>query len=365
MTSRDASEGDRTRARQPPRPRGSVASLTGYAWEESSEAVAARLGIDVADVVRFDLNTVPWQGAVVSADDAYGVNEYPDMSYRELTQAIAAYCDVPERAVVVGAGGDELISLLAQTYLDHGRTYTISDPTYLLFSITADATGATRNAVPCDEGFAMDRERFLAAAATADVTWVANPNNPTGEELPQDFLREVAASAGGLVVIDEAYAEFATASSLQWFADAPNVVVLRTLSKAFGLAGMRVGYLLAARDVVTNLEKLRPVSSISVVSARLGARALGAAGRMRENVARLSADRHRLAQELSARGVPVIEGAANFVLARLDAATVERAQTRGLLLRTYGEGHRLDGWSRITVRSPAENARLLDAVRPR
>jgi len=343
-------------------PRPAVASLAGYPWEESSAAIAARLGIAVSAVVRFDMNTVPWQLPVPVSADGLQLNEYPDTFYRDLTDAIATYTDQPATSIVVGAGGDELISLVAQAYLDSGRTCAIADPTYSLFAICSHIAGATVDAVPCTGDYALDRPRFLDAVSRADVTWLANPNNPTGELLPQDYVREVAAAAAGLVVVDEAYAEFVDATALDWCAAAPNVVVLRTLSKAFGLAGLRVGYLVAAPDVVATLNKVRPVSSISVVAARAGAAALGQASRMHELVRGLIAERHRLAAALAATARPVIEGEANFVLARLEPAAIDHARNRGLVLRTYGSDHRLGGWSRVTVRAPDENARLLAAL---
>jgi len=346
----------------PVEPRPAVASLAGYPWEESSAAIAARLGIDVEQVVRFDMNTVPWQLPVPVSADGLQLNEYPDTFYRELTDAIAAYLDRPAASIVVGAGGDELISLVAQAYLDGVRTCAIADPTYSLFAICSRIAGARVDAVPCTDGYALDRARFLDGASRAHVTWLANPNNPTGELLPQDYVREVAAAAAGLVVVDEAYAEFVDTTALAWLDEAPNVVVLRTLSKAFGLAGLRIGYVTAHPDIVGTLNTVRPVSSISAVAARAGATALKQAPHMRELVRGHIAERHRLAAALAAQGCAVIEGEANFVLARLDAAALDRARSRGLVLRTYGSGHRLDGWSRITVRAPEENARLLDAI---
>ena len=343
-------------------PRPTVASVTPYAWEESSATIAARLGIDVTAVVRFDMNTVPWQLPVPLSADGLQLNEYPDSSYSDLTHAIATYTDQSPASVVVGAGGDELISLVAQAYLDSDRTCVISDPTYSLFAVCSQIAGASVDAVPCADDYALDRARFLDAASRAHVTWLANPNNPTGELLPQDYVREVAAAAAGLLVVDEAYAEFVDASALAWFDDAPNVVVLRTLSKGFGLAGLRIGYAIASPDIVATLDKVRPVSSISAVAARIGVAALGQASRMRELVRDLVAERHRLARALAATGRPVIEGNANFVLARLDPGVLDRARGSGLVVRSYGHGHRLDGWSRITVRSAEENARLLAVV---
>ena len=346
-----------------PGPRPSVAALTGYEWEESSESIAARLGVAVGDVVRFDTNTVPWKLPLdVPPVGSFAVNEYPDSTYASLVSAISAYSAQPPSSIVVGAGADELITLVAQAYLDDMRLFLLSDPTYSLFDVASSIAGATPIVVDSGECFALDRAAFTAAAADAHVTWIANPNNPTGELLPQEFLRELAQSTGGMVVVDEAYAEFCDGSALSWIADAPNVLVIRTLSKAFGLAGMRVGYLVAAPDVVATLNKLRPPGSITVVSAHMAASALNHAADMRTRVRTIVTERHGLATALTATGRTVIEGSANFVLVHLDAADVDRALAHGLVMRTFPDGHRLHGWCRITVRSPEENARLLGVL---
>lgn len=344
---------------QGPQPRPDVATLTGYAWEESSESLAVRLGLAVSDIVRFDTNTVPWQLPVDVPLDSLAWNEYPDSTYSELVRAISTYTGQPPPAIVVGAGADELITLVAQAYLDATRRFALSDLTYPMFTIASRIAGAVPRMVASDQRFAIDRDGLLAAAAGADVTWIANPDNPTGALLPQQFLRDVASASPGVVVVDEAYAEFTGASALEWIGDAPNLVVIRTLSKAFGLAGMRVGYLVASPDVVATLHKLRPPASISVVSAHVGAAALGRAGEVRDRVRALVAVRHSLARAVAETGRPVIEGAANFILAQLEPGAVERALAAGLVLRSFGPGHRLHDWSRITVRSPEENARLL------
>ena len=342
-----------------PQPRPDVATLTGYTWEESSESLATRLGLAVSDIVRFDTNTVPWQLPVDVPLDSLAWNEYPDSTYSELVRAIGTYTAQPPAAIVVGAGADELISLVTQAYLDATRSFALADLTYPMFTIASRIAGGIPRMVACDQGFAIDRDGLLAAAARAHVTWIANPDNPTGGLLPQQFLRDVASASTGIVVVDEAYAEFTEASALEWIDDAANLVVIRTLSKAFGLAGMRIGYLVAAPDVVATLNKLRPPASISVVSARVGAAALQRAAEVRDRVRALVAVRHNLAGAVAETGRPVIEGAANFILVRLEPGAAKRALAAGLVLRSFGPGHRLREWSRITVRSAEENARLL------
>jgi histidinol-phosphate aminotransferase len=345
-------------------PRPSVAGLAGYEWEESSEAVAVRFGLDVSDVVRFDMNTVPWQLPVEDAS-APPLNEYPDTSYRKLVAAIAGYCGQPAERIVVGAGADELISLVAQSFLDNGRTFAFSDPTYPLFAISSRIAGAEHIQVDCGADFGVDREGLLSAARNAQVTWLANPNNPTGELLTQGALRKLAAAARGLVVIDEAYAEFVDDTALAWAASAPNVAVIRTFSKAFGLAGIRVGDLVASPDVVATLNTVRPANSIAVTSANLACDALGWVDVMREHVRQLIDERKRLATELAESGRRIVNGAANFLLAEMDPSEVERAMSRGLVVRTFGGGHRLSRFARVTVRSRNDDDRLIAELRTR
>jgi histidinol-phosphate aminotransferase len=346
--------------RPTPHPRRALSAVSAYEWELSTEVIADRLGRDPADIVRFDTNTVPWR-LQVGAPSIAAINEYPDTSYRHLVDAIADYTDQPPESIVVGAGADELISLVAQAYLDDTRTFAFSDPTYSMFGISSRIAGAAPIAVASGASFGVDRGALATAARTADVTWLANPNNPTGELLAQEHVQEIAAATRGLLVVDEAYAEFVDGSAFEWLASAPNVAVIRTLSKAFGLAGIRVGYLVAAPEVVATLNRIRPVSSIAVTSARLAVDALARADDMRSLVRGLIAERGRLAAELRRSGRSVIEGSANFVLVEANRSDAERAMSRGLVVRTFGDGHRLSGFARVTVRTASDNDRLLAA----
>jgi len=349
-----------------PRPRDSVASLQGYSWEEPTESIAARFGLDPRDVVRFDTNTVPWQPAVESAATGQVLNEYPDTSYRELVEAIAAYCGRPARSIVVGAGADELLGMCAQAYLERGRAYALSRPTYSYFDVVSGIAGASAVAVDCRDDLGIDQDRLRDAAGRAQVTWLANPDNPTGGLLSSDDVLSLARASAGLLVVDEAYAEFvAPQTALDLLDDAPNLAVVRTFSKAFGLAGARVGYLVAGPDVVAALNAVRPPNSVSATSAALAVAALGRVEAMRSTVGRIVAGRASLAEALRTQDRTVIEGAANFVLATISADETQRALRRGLVLRTFAPGHRLAGFTRITVRSPEENARLLQALQQR
>ena len=311
-----------------------------YAWSPSSAEVAERHGLRPEQVLRFDQNTPPLPGVpqVPLAQSFARLNEYPDGTYRELREAAAAYCGVEAEQITVGAGADELIELCARTYLAPGRRAAISAPTYGLYRIATELAGGDWSA-----------ERDGAA-----VIWICNPNNPTGELLAAEEVAAVArAHPEAVIVVDEAYFEFADVSCVPLIAELPNVVVLRTLSKAFGFAALRVGYAVAAPAVARELELRRSPASVSAPAARLAAAAL------RDppfDVEATIAERERVRRALGAAGHDCPGSAGNFVFVRTDEPLGERLEEQGLVVRVFAEG------VRITMRRPAENDVLLAAL---
>ena len=311
-----------------------------YAWAPSSAEVAARHGLRPEQVLRFDQNTptLPGVPQVPLAESFARLNEYPDGTYRELREAAAGYCGVGLGQIVVGAGADELIELCARTWLGPGRRAAISAPTYGLYRIATELAGAR-----------WDAEREDAA-----VIWICNPNNPTGELLAAAEIASVArAHAGAIVVVDEAYFEFAGVTCVPLLAELPNVVVLRTLSKAFGFAALRVGYAVAAPGAARELELRRSPASVSAPAARLAAAALR---EPRLDVESTVAERERVRTALVAAGYDCPASAGNFLFLRTAEPLGERLEQRGLVVRVFDEG------IRITLCRPRENDVLLDAL---
>ena len=310
-----------------------------YAWSPSSEEVAARHGLRPEQVLRFDQNTppVPAVPQVPLAESFARLQEYPDGTYGELRAAAAAYCGVELEQVVPGAGADELILLCARTFLAPGRTAAVDEPTYALFRIAAELAGA----------------RVQEDQDGAALIWVCNPNNPTGELCS---VEEVAAIARdrpeAVVVVDEAYFEYAGVTCVPLVEELPNVVVLRTLSKAFGLASLRVGYAVAAPEVAAELERRRAPASVSGPAARIAAAALR---EPRLEVEATVAERERVRAALAAAGHDVPAGHGNFVFVR-DPSLGPVLEAQGLVVRETGGG------VRITMRRPRENDVLLAAL---
>jgi histidinol-phosphate aminotransferase len=352
-----------------------------YTWEPSSTVLAARYGLRPEDILRFDLNTSPTPPAFL-ADVLPGpydppLNEYPDSLYSELTEAAAAYVGVDPSEVLVGAGADEVLDIIAKTFLPAGGRAVVPVPTYSMYGVLTTQRDARLVAVPragADEGFRIDPDAVVAALREgAQVAWLCAPNNPTGTREPEEGVLRVLDAAhedgpdGPVVVVDEAYIEFAPGSWAGHRARYPRLVVVRTVSKAFGLAGVRVGYAVASRPTIERLERLRPPGSISTISATVAAAALRRPEVARANVVALEQERDWLAERLRELGLPPYPSVTNFLLCVMgDQAAAESATEHllraGIVTRTFGPAHPLRGHLRFTVRTRAENERFLDVI---
>jgi len=332
-----------------------------YEWEPPSASIARQAGVPEDQVVRFDTNTFPWPGARLDRLPPQPLNEYPDTSYATLTEAIAQYADVPTDRITVGAGADEILDLIAKAYIEASAQIVISRPTYPMFRILTEIAGGSIDEVMAID-LRLDRAAFLERARHARLTWLCNPNNPTGELLPGDFVEEVASATDGVLVVDEAYFETSGVTALPLIDRIPNVVVVRSLSKGFGLAGVRVGYALAGAAISEALRRVRPPGSISVVSAALGAQALGDGDGLQERVRQIKDERTRLHRALLALDLEVRDSAANFLLVRTGRSAAPTLLQRGLVVRTFPTTSPLAQYIRVTVRRPEENDRLVAAL---
>jgi len=358
---------------------------TGYAWEATDEEVAARYGVDPRRIVRFDLNTSPTPPALAHRLLAAGefdapLSEYPPSDYRRLIAAAAARYGVGTDELLVGAGADEILDLVAKAFLAAEHRAVVPTPSYAMYRVCTEQRGASLVAVPrrpAGEGWALDSDAVRAAARDASVVWLCSPNNPTALAEPdgriEALLAGLTADAAAddrpapVVVLDEAYAEF-VGSSLAGLRHAyPRLIVVRTISKAYALAGLRVGFAIARPEVIARLNPYRPPGSVSVVSVTIATEALLDDTILEANLARVAGERTRLTEALRAAGWSVGPSVTNFVL--VDFGSPEHAEAvadgllrRGLVPRTFGAGHPLAAFLRLTVRDPDENDRLVDVA---
>lgn len=312
-----------------------------YVWAPGVDDVAARHGVAPEHVLKFDQNTPPLPGVpqVPLAESMAKLSQYPDGSYRELRAAAAGYAGLASENVVVGAGADDLILLLAQVFLGPGRRAAIASPTYALYRIATTLHGAT--AVGPEE--------------EAELAWICNPNNPTGSWVePEEIVELARRRSGTLVVVDEAYVEYGARSCAPWVDELENLVVVRTLSKAFGFAALRVGYALAHPETATLLTERRAPAPIAGPSAAIAAAAL------REprlgDVETTIAERERMRSALVASGFDCPPSATNFVFVPTDEPLADELERQGIVVRCF------PGAIRVTVRRPSENDVLLRAL---
>ena len=355
--------------------RATVRQFEPYEWELSTEEVARRHGLTPTRVVRFDLNTSPfpppaWEEAMEESRREAMPQEYFDTAYAELTPLLARYCGVGADQIVVGAGADEVLDIVSKTFLDNGDAAVLTPPTYSMYKIVTAQMGGVLRQVPLGAGFVPDLPATLEAARGAKLLWHCNPNSPTGTATPPGLLRRLVAEAPCIVVVDEAYAEYAGRSAVDLIADHPNVIVVRTMSKAFSMAGMRLGWAVAAPEVVDLMHRVRPPNSVSRVTAHLGALALGDLDGMRANVGRVLQQREPLADALRELGATVHPSVTNFLLTGWgtpdEAQSVyDHLERRGMVVRNLAQHPLLPGHLRITVRSAEENARLVEALAER
>jgi histidinol-phosphate aminotransferase len=319
-----------------------------YVWASTVEQVAARRGLSLACVLRFDANVPPLPGvpSIPLGESFARLNEYPEGTYCDLREAAARYAGVAPEQVVIGAGADDLIALAARTYLGPGRVAAIDPPTYPLYAIASGIEGSRVIEAPLDP----------EALEGVDVVWVCNPANPTGAFVDPERIAAVArVLSDAVVVVDEAYVEYAGGSVVPLIAETPNLIALRSLSKAFGFAALRVGYAVAAPEAAVELDRRRSPAPVSAPAARIAAAALR---RPSLDVEAEIEERERVRTALVEAGHACPESHANFVYVPVEDghALGDQLEEQGLVVRRY------PGAIRITPRLPGENDLLLAAL---
>jgi histidinol-phosphate aminotransferase len=291
---------------------------------------------------------------------------YPDPEARALREKAAEIYGVPVEQILAGNGSDDLLSMLFRACTDAGSTSDVAyaTPTYSLYDTLAAIQGTTPAKVPYPADFALPSEALLAQRAR--LTIICNPNAPSGTVTPLATIEAFAKLAAGLVVVDEAYVDFARETALSLLSTCPNVLVLRTFSKSFSLAGMRVGLAFGSAEVMRELHKVKDsynLDRLSIVAARA---ALEDYAWMQANTAKICEARELLQAALRELGLDVLSSQTNFMFARspkVDGAKLYQGlKERGILVRYFATPALRDG-VRITVGTPEENQALVDALR--
>jgi histidinol-phosphate aminotransferase len=296
-------------------------------------------------------------------------NRYPDPLQLKVKEKIAFIKKIPVDQIFLGNGSDEAIDLLFRCFCEPGiDEVVIFPPTYGMYEVSANINNIKLNRVPLTEQFQLDLEALeQTIKPSTKIIWICSPNNPTGNSIDREAIEMILNNFDGLVVIDEAYINFSRQKSwLSDLQDYPNLVVLQTLSKAWGLAGIRLGMAFASPEIIGYLNKVKPPYNISEPVQELAVKALEEIGQVNDMIVTLVNERQNMVTSLlqNEEVVKVYPSDANFLLVKFkDAAGLYKYFVKqGIVVRDRSNVVLCEGCLRITVGTPQENQKLLGSL---
>jgi histidinol-phosphate aminotransferase len=319
--------------------------------------ISARYGVPLEKIIVLSRNENPYGPSPKVWESFLGapLHRYPDS--RRFLKSVSDYSGFPEENIIIGAGLDEIITTVARLFLGTGDKALIPVPTYNLYGLATRLCGAVPIYRPMLPGFEIDTD----VPRDAKMIFLCSPNNPTGSSISEQTVRALAESTNGIVFLDEAYAEFAKKSLINLVHSYDNLMVGRTLSKAFGLAGLRLGYALAPTWMAKEYRRAAPLFSISSLSLAAGEAALKDLEFMRSSVGKISAERERMRRSL--KGAYPSQG--NFLYIHCQEQSclaAERLLRQGIAVRDCGAFPGAGkNCLRVTVGKPADNDRFIES----
>lgn len=357
--------------RPPVKPAGSVQQLTPYEAVTSQAAIQAKP--DGETVFKLDWNeaTVPASPHVREAIAAHiagnrGLNWYPQLGSTDLREALTDYTDLPRDHLLVSNGSDDALHLICSTFLDKGDEVVAPVPTYNHFMVFAQSRGADIKKPRGDSPFQknLDEIRETMSPDTR-LLYLVSPNNPTGVIYPPEDVEQLCKDyPDTLILLDEAYFEFAQVTGLDLVRQHPNLIVTRTFSKAFGLAGLRVGYLGAHPELVNHLRRLYNPKSVNTLGQVGAMAALNDLEYLNDYLAKVERAKDRLADFLEQRDMEFEMTPANFVVVRVPDIhhTLEKLESLGVYVRDRSSYPGLSGCLRMTVGTVEQTEKVIDRL---
>lgn len=297
---------------------------------------------------------------------ALPVHRYPDTDNSNLVQKLADVYEVMPENVVCGVGSDQLIDCLLRGALEEGDKVLCPDPSFSMYKLSTQINGGSYEPVPLTEDFCYDVESFISAIQThhPKVTFVCNPNNPTGCILSLKEVERIVVASKGIVVVDEAYMEFAertTLSAVALVKKYQNLIVFKTFSKAYALAGARIGYGIGSKAVIELINMIKPPYNVNVFSAEAALLVLENRGLFEETIDKLKKQRDALYEGLLNLGIKVYPSHANFLWVESEQDLEKQLKTEAIYIRKMA--YKGSNYYRITVGTEGENRALLDALK--
>ena len=304
---------------------------------------------------------------IISAIRKVPLNRYPDPLANDLRDMIAEANGLDRDQVLLGNGGDELLFNIALAWGGPGRKFLNLPPTFSVYAANARLTGTEVIDVPRLADYSIDEETVLERVGQGDIDYVivASPNNPTGKLANEEFLAKLLAT-DALVLVDEAYFEFSRTTMRPYLAMHKNLLILRTFSKAFSLAGVRMGYILGNAEVIREFLKVRQPYSVDAVSQAIAREVFSERQKFEHGIVAIISERDRLLEELAkVPGVTVYPSDSNYILFKLEGADKvwEALYARGILVRDFSHAPMLENCLRVSVGTEEENDEFLAALR--
>jgi histidinol-phosphate aminotransferase len=293
------------------------------------------------------------------------LNRYPDAGFRALREALSDYTGIAPQQLIAGCGSDELIEMICQSFVDQGDVVLSHSPSFSMYEIWNTIAGARFINVPDKEDHYPNVEKIIATAleTNAKVIYLCNPNNPTGYLFPRHDIVQILEETPSLVVVDEAYIEFKEGESqISLVNNYPNILVLRTLSKAFGLAGIRCGYCAGPKALIDAMYKVKSPYNLNTLTQQAALIALKHRDKLLDRLRILNVERRKMYRELLALPIErVYPTASNFIyFETAKAAELDQAlKTAGILVKHFSSETSQKGAIRLTIGAPEENQKVL------
>ncbi len=347
-----------------------LSSIQTYEPVDPPEVLAQRAGISAGSIVKLNGNENPY-GPSPKAAEAMArtpMHIYPDPFQRSLRASLSEYTGFPTENIIAGAGSDELIDLLFRLFIEPGDAILDCEPTFAMYAFCARIAGGEVRLVQRDELFEIDVQAVREAIDDkAKIIFISSPNNPTGNMASEEQVRALL-DTGLVVVIDEAYYEFSKETVGNLIGQYDNLVILRTMSKWAGLAGLRIGYGIMGSGLVEHIIDIKSPYNVNVAAEAATIASLEDSDYLLGNVQKIVDDRESLFQSLSAiDGIKPWPSQGNYILCQMDHPEsarnmVDQLASRGIFVRNFGSDRLRDSF-RVAIGTPDENAAFLGAVR--
>lgn len=321
----------------------------------------------VMDLLKLNTNENPYPPCPGVAEllkniDAERLRLYPDPTADRLRDTIAEVYGYKRENIIVSNGSDDMLTIAFRAFTDAERSVAFLDPTYSLYPVLADLQGCKYIQIPLNDDFSINAD-LLEKAAPANMLIITRPNAPTGNCIPIDEMRRICAKFDGIVFIDEAYADFSADNCIDFVKEFPNVIVSRTVSKSYSMAGLRLGYAIANPEIIFGMMKVKDSYNVNMLTQQLAEAAIKDQKYLKDTVAKIKTSRTKLTAELKGLGFEVVDSQSNFLFASPpdgDGEKLFNALRKQNIVIRYFPGEKTGKYIRITIGTDKQLQRLVD-----